>query len=134
MKEEEQLYRDYFNSKLEYEYGYHFDHALSLEEEKWVKRAEWLDSIIDAFRGQRSTFAWVPWFEAKFSQLSDLDVPIKNGREEKSKHVFYLFNFLEDSTTKKDLKDHYHNEMKTQVEFQTEYPQLDCFLIDGGCP
>jgi hypothetical protein len=59
-------------------------------------------------------------------------VPIKNGKEEKSKEVFYLYDFLQNATSKKDMKHSYHNDMKTQVEFQTDYPQHNTFQQNGG--
>jgi hypothetical protein len=32
------------------------------------------------------------------------------------------------------MKESYRDEMKTQVEFQTEYPEQNSFLLNGGCP
>lgn len=51
------------------------------EEEKWVKRAEWLENMLEKLKKNEETKGWAPWFQAKLDHLADLDVPIKNVTE-----------------------------------------------------
>lgn len=49
-------------SDLSYNNRPYFTAELAREEEKWVKRAEWLEKMLENLKNNPSTSGWAPWF------------------------------------------------------------------------
>lgn len=78
---EDTEYQNFYKKSFFTNYGNEsYFQSLLLEEEKWVKRAQWLEEVVEKFRrGSSDVNAWVKWFEAKLNSLRDLDIPVRGN-------------------------------------------------------
>lgn len=74
------------------------------EEDKWTKRAEWLEDLIDKIRqsSDQAVLSWLPWIEVKLESLQELDIDLKGNYTKSSiqnEEVLFMPEFL-----KKNIK------------------------------
>lgn len=82
-----------------------YNQALLLEEEKWVQRAIWLEQQVEKLQSDPDHKKWVPWFQAKFDSLKDLDINIKGSdKDDPNNYVFYVHQFMKEYLAEQEKK------------------------------